>query len=84
MCHFFAYLPKTSSFNFPPRRNENCLRDLSSVSFISPRQGRAEDYRGAGAQSQKRAGQHFFQALITQYVDQLKISKQSTYRKLTT
>ena len=36
-----------------------------------------------------RKGQHvraqnFFQALITQYVDKLEISKQSTYRKLTT
>ena len=29
-------------------------------------QGRAHDYRGAGAQC---ARQHFFQALITQYVD---------------
>ena len=42
--------------------------------FMAPWQGRAHDYRGAGAQSQKRAvcahAEHapiFF--LITQYVD---------------
>ena len=41
------------------------------ISYITS-QGRAPDYRGAGAQTQKRAvraRQNIFQALITQYVD---------------
>ena len=35
----------------------------------SKKQGHAHDYRGAGAQSQKRAVHACTQALITQYVD---------------
>ena len=49
------------------------MQGPSTKAFIEdPCQGRAHDYRGAGAQSQKRAickHQFFVQALITQYVD---------------
>lgn len=46
-------------------------------------QGRAHDFRGAGTQSQKSAVK-IFQALTTQYIGSLKISKQSINRRLTT